>query len=93
MIICIWCNLTDEPLPVSQRCDDQPFSAAQELVLIDEADVRDVDDHLVRVLVEVETTLLQPLKVIGAFDVESALEADRRKGRWTEESREGVVGG
>lgn len=61
------------PLPVSQRRNDKPFSAAQELVLVDKAHICDVDYHLVRVLIKVEPTLLQPLKVAGAPDVEPAL--------------------
>lgn len=70
-----------DSLPVSQRRNDEPFSAAQELVLVDKTHVCDVDNHLVRVLIKVETALLQPLKVTGAFDVEPALggEKDRRE--------------
>lgn len=64
-------------LPVSQRRNDKPFSAAQEFILVDEAHVCDVNDHLVRVLIEVETALLQPLKVVWAFDMEPALEGER----------------
>lgn len=37
----------DGPLPVSQRRNDKPFSAAQEFILVNKAHVRDVDDHLV----------------------------------------------
>lgn len=66
----------DGPVPVSQRRDDQPFSAAQEFILVDKAHVCDVDDHLIWVFIEVETALLQPLKVVGAFDMESALEGE-----------------
>lgn len=66
-----------DPLPVSQRRNDKPFSAAQELVLVDKAHVCDVDNHLVRVLIKVETALLQPLKVAGAFDVEPTLEGEK----------------
>lgn len=65
------------PLPVSQRCNDKPFSAAQEFILVDKAHICDVDDHLVWVLIEVKTTLLQPLKVVGGFDMEPALEGER----------------
>lgn len=66
-------------LPVSQWRNDQPFSTAQEFVLVDKAHICDVDSHLVGVLIEVETTLLQPLKVIGAFDMEPALEREKGK--------------
>lgn len=66
-----------DPLPVSQRRNDEPFSAAQELVLVDKAHVCDVDNHLVRVLIKVKTALLQPLKVTGAFHVEPALEGEK----------------
>lgn len=61
-------------LPVSQRRNDKPFSAAQELVLVHKAHICDVNNHLVRVLIKVEATLLQPLKVAGASDMEPALE-------------------
>lgn len=57
------------PLPVSQRRNDEPFSAAQELVLVDKTHICDVDNHLVCVLIKVEPTLLQPLKVARASDV------------------------
>ena len=61
------------PLPVSQRRNDKPVSAAQELILVDEDHICDVDDHLVGVLIVVETALLQPLEVAGGFDMQSAL--------------------
>lgn len=64
-------------LPVSQRGDDKPFSAAQEFILVDSGHICDVNDHLFGVLIEVETTLLQPLKVTGAFDMEPALQRER----------------
>lgn len=67
------CALMYGPLPVSQWRNDKPFSAAQEFILVDKAHVCDVDDHLVWVLIEVETALLQPLKVVGAFDMQPAL--------------------
>lgn len=66
-------------LPVSQRCNDQPFCAAQELILVNKAHVCDVYDHLVRVLVEVETALLQPLKLVRAFDVQTTLGEQRKR--------------
>lgn len=65
------------PLPVSKRRNDKPFSAAQEFILVDKAHVCDIDDHLVWILIEVETALLQPLKVVGAFDMQPALEGER----------------
>ncbi len=77
MYVCVPSWMAWMTLPVSQRGNDKPFSTAQELILVDKAHVCDVDDHLVRVLVEVETTLLQPLKVVRTFDVESALEGER----------------
>lgn len=77
----------DGTLPVSQWRNDKPFSTAQEFILVDKAHVCDVDDHLVRVLIEVETTLFQPLKVVGAFDVEPALEGERVRIMIEEEGR------
>lgn len=71
------CVFMDGPLPVSQWCNDKPFSASQEFILVDKAHVCDVDNHLVRVLIEVETTLLQPLKIIGAFYMKPALEGEK----------------
>ena len=80
-------------LPVSQWCNDKPFSAAQEFILVDKANICDVDDHLVGVFIEVEAALLQPLKVVGAFDMQSALRGirvrttERRGMKYGEEER------
>ena len=68
-------------LPVRQGRDDQPVGAAQELVLVGEGHVGDVDGHAVGVLVEVEATLLQPLEVRGALDVQPTL--SHTKPRWS----------
>lgn len=73
------CFLNAWNLPVSQRRDDKPFSAAQKFILVDKTYVCDADNHFVGVLIEVETTLLQPLKVSWAFDMQLAL----RKKKWT----------
>lgn len=59
--------------PVSERCDDQPLRAAQKLILVDSLCVSDADDALVCFLNEVETGLLQPLKVCWGSDVFAAL--------------------
>lgn len=67
------------PLPVSQRRNDEPFSAAQELVLVDKPHICDVDNHLVCVLIKVEPTLFQPLKVAGASDMKPALERGKKE--------------
>lgn len=72
--VCVCIVFVDDHLPVSQRRNDKPFSAAQEFILVVKGHICDVDDHLVRVLIEVESALLQPLKVIGAFHVEPALD-------------------
>lgn len=84
--LCVCVVFMDDDLPVSQRRNNKPFSAAQEFILVAEAHICDVDDHLVWVLIEVETALLQPLKVIGVFDMEPALEVEEMRVRvWRRE--------
>ena len=58
-----------ECLPVSQGGDDKSLCAAQELILVDEVYISDGDLTLVCVLVEVEPSLLLPLKVCWRLDV------------------------
>ena len=55
--------------PVGERRDDQSLGAANELVLVNEVDVRDGDDAFVSFLTEVEPRLLQPLEVRRRLDV------------------------
>lgn len=69
------------PLPVSQWRNDKPFGAAQEFILVGEAHICDVDNHLVWVLIEVETTLLQPLKITGAFDMKPTLQGENHESK------------
>lgn len=55
--------------PVSERCDDQSLSAAQELILVLKVYICDRDDTLVCVLIEVKPWLFEPLKVCRGLDV------------------------
>ena len=56
-------------LPVSEGGDDQTIGAPQELIHVGKVYISDGDQTLVRVLLEVETWLLQPLKIVGRSDV------------------------
>ena len=62
------------PSPVSKWSNHQPVRATNRLVHVGKVDVGDGDDAGVRVLVEVETRLLQPLKVIHRLDVHTYLQ-------------------
>lgn len=79
-------------LPVRQRCNDKPFGTPQEFILVDKAHICNVDDHLVWVLIEVETALLQPFKVTGAFDMQPALGGERVAIRDRERGKERAEG-
>ncbi len=59
--------------PVSEGRHHESLSTAEELILILEVDVRDGDYRFVRVLVEVEARLLQPLEVARRLHVHPAL--------------------
>lgn len=63
-------------LPVSEGGDDQTVGTAQELVHVGEVYICDGNQTLVRVLLEVEAGLLQPLKVIGRPNVHLHLRKD-----------------
>ena len=58
---------------VREGSDDKSLCTSEELVLIFKADVGDVDDTFVCVLVEVEANLLEPLKVRRSSNMHTAL--------------------
>ena len=67
-------------IPVSERCDDKTFGAAQELVHVVEFDIRDANQTPVLVLFEVETSLLEPLEVEHRLDVHLHLFVETKYG-------------
>lgn len=65
MYICKFYYTQFVNVPVSKRGNDQTLRTSQELVLIDKVYISDRDLTLVLVLQEIESGLLQPLKVCG----------------------------
>ena len=65
LVYCLW--------PVSERSDDQPICAAQELVLVDGVRVSDGHNALVSVFFEIKPGLFQPLKIQHTLDVHAHL--------------------
>lgn len=61
-------------LPVSQRCNDESFSAAQIFIHVGEVDIRDRNNTLVFILFKVEPRLLEPLEIGGGLNMHTHLE-------------------
>jgi hypothetical protein len=59
--------------PVSEWCDDQSFSASQELIHVGEIHISDGDLAFIFIVFEVETSLLQPLKVLHRLHMHTHL--------------------
>lgn len=60
-------------LPVCQRCNDESFNAAEIFILVGEADIRYSNHTFIFVFFEVESRLLQPIKVSHRFHVHLVL--------------------
>ena len=58
--------------PVGQGRNDEPFGAAEELVLVGEGHVGDADEHLVQFGIEVEAKLFHPIEVDDVLDALAA---------------------
>jgi len=65
--------------PVSEWGNDEPICASQELILIDGVHITDSNNTLVVILTEVETRLLQPLKVFRRLDLHPHLNPNANK--------------
>jgi len=60
-------------LPVSEWRDDKPICTSQKLVLIDGVHITDGNNAFVVIFTEVESCLLQPLKVLRRPDLHAHL--------------------